>query len=170
MANILTELHQGSLPSNLEKTPRGDDREHVKAITLRSGRELATRGPPPVVREEGTKVVEQFSLEDQRPGEQPQEEKPIETSDGKKETEKQAATTEPYAPIPYPQRLRQNKLDKQFNKFMEVFKTLHINIPFVDALEHMPRYVKFMKDILSRKRRLSEFETVNFIEECSAIL
>ena len=53
---------------------------------------------------------------------------------------------------------------------MEVFKKLHINILFVDALEHMPSYVKFMKDILSRKRRLSDFETVNLIEECSTIL
>ena len=34
----------------------------------------------------------------------------------------------------------------------------------------MPSYVKFMKDILSKKRRLSDFETVNLTEECSAIL
>ena len=53
---------------------------------------------------------------------------------------------------------------------MEVFKKLHINIPFADALEQMPSYVKFMNDILSRKRRLSKFETMNLIEECSAIL
>ena len=53
---------------------------------------------------------------------------------------------------------------------MEVFKKMHINIPFTDALEQMPSYVKFMKDILSKKRRLSEFETMNLIEECSAIL
>ena len=53
---------------------------------------------------------------------------------------------------------------------MEVFKKLHINIPFVDALEQMPSYVKFMKDILSRKRRLLEFVIVNLTEECSAIL
>ena len=53
---------------------------------------------------------------------------------------------------------------------MEVFKKLHINIPFVDVLEQMPSYVKFMKDILSKKRRLSDFKTVNLIEECSAIL
>ena len=53
---------------------------------------------------------------------------------------------------------------------MEVFKKLCINIPFADALERMPSYVKFMKDILSRKRRLSEFETMNLIKECSAIL
>ena len=58
MANILTERQQGSLPSNLEKNPRGDGMEHVKAITLRIGRELATRGPPPAVREEGTEAVE----------------------------------------------------------------------------------------------------------------
>ena len=34
----------------------------------------------------------------------------------------------------------------------------------------MPDYVKFMKDRLSRKGRLSDFETVNLTEECSAIL
>ena len=69
MANILTERQQGSLLSNSEKNPRGDGKEHVKASTLRSGRELATRGPPPVVREEETEVAEQFSLENQRPKE-----------------------------------------------------------------------------------------------------
>ena len=44
MANILTKRQQGSLPSNSEKNPRGEGKEHVKAITLRIGRELATRG------------------------------------------------------------------------------------------------------------------------------
>ncbi|XP_022872663.1 uncharacterized protein LOC111391644 [Olea europaea var. sylvestris] len=34
----------------------------------------------------------------------------------------------------------------------------------------MPSYVKFMKDILSNKRRLEEYETVALTEECSAIL
>ena len=53
---------------------------------------------------------------------------------------------------------------------MEVFKKLHINIPFSNVLEQMPSYVKFMKDILSKKRRLSDFEIVNLTEECSVIL
>ena len=60
--------------------------------------------------------------------------------------------TEPAIPIRYPHRLKKSKLDKQFTKFMEVFKKLHINIPFADALEQMPSYVKFMKDILSEKK------------------
>ena len=76
------------MQSNLEKSPRGDGKEHVKAITLRSGRELATRGPLPVVREDKTNVVEQFSSKDQRKGKQPQEEKLAEIPDVKKETEK----------------------------------------------------------------------------------
>ena len=64
MANILTERQQGSLPSNLEKNSRSEGKEHVKAITLRNGRELATQGQPPVVREEETEVVDQFSPKD----------------------------------------------------------------------------------------------------------
>ena len=59
---------------------------------LRNGKELATWGPPLIVRKEETEVVEQFSPEDRRQEEQPQEEKPTETPDGKKETEKQVAT------------------------------------------------------------------------------
>ncbi|XP_062112528.1 uncharacterized protein LOC133823699 [Humulus lupulus] len=72
--------------------------------------------------------------------------------------------------IPYPQRLQKNRLGKQFAKFLEVFKRLHINIPFAETLEQMPSYVKFMKEILSKKRKMEDNETVALIEECSAIL
>ena len=34
----------------------------------------------------------------------------------------------------------------------------------------MPSYVKFMKEILSNKRRLEEYEILALIEECGAIL
>ncbi|PIN16592.1 DNA-directed DNA polymerase [Handroanthus impetiginosus] len=40
----------------------------------------------------------------------------------------------------------------------------------VKALEQIPSYVKFMKDILSKKRRLGDYETVALTEECSAII
>lgn len=32
----------------------------------------------------------------------------------------------------------------------------------------MPSYVKFLKDILSKNKRLGEFETVALTQECSA--
>ncbi|KAJ9541561.1 hypothetical protein OSB04_028067 [Centaurea solstitialis] len=41
--------------------------------------------------------------------------------------------------IPYPQRLRNQKEEIQFKKFLDVFKQLHINIPLVEAIEQMPR-------------------------------
>ena len=53
---------------------------------------------------------------------------------------------------------------------MDIFKKLHINIPYAKALEKMSGYVRFMKDILSKKRKLGDYETVALLEECSAIL
>ncbi|XP_073130778.1 uncharacterized protein [Henckelia pumila] len=52
----------------------------------------------------------------------------------------------------------------------EIFKKLHINIPFAEALAQMPSYAKFLKEILSNKRKLVDFETLKLSEECSAIL
>ena len=147
--------------------PRREGNEHVKVVTLRSGRELAVPGQPPVIGEVETEAVTLTNKNDKIEREQPQEKKSVEEET---EAKDQPTMTEPKVPIPYPQRLKKNKLDKKFTKLMEVFKKLHINIPFADALEHMPSYVKFMKDILSKKKRLSDFETVNLTEECSAIL
>ncbi|KAI3709612.1 hypothetical protein L2E82_39378 [Cichorium intybus] len=73
-------------------------------------------------------------------------------------------------PIPYPHRLKKYKDDQQFAKFLEVFKKLQINIPFADALAQMPSYVKFLKDILSNKRKIEKQATVALTEECSAII
>ncbi|PIN10844.1 DNA-directed DNA polymerase [Handroanthus impetiginosus] len=50
------------------------------------------------------------------------------------------------------------------------FKKLHINILFAEAFEQMPSYVKFMKDILSKKRRLGDYEMVTLTEEYSVII
>ena len=37
-------------------------------------------------------------------------------------------------PLPFPQRLKQAKIDEQFIRFVNMFKKLEINIPFVEAL------------------------------------
>ena len=100
------------MPSNSKVNPGGEGKEYVKAITLRSGRELATPGQPPVVREVETEIVDHFNHKNQMQGEQPQEKKSVENSDEMKETEKQAVTNEPSALVPYPQHLKKNKLDK----------------------------------------------------------
>ena len=51
-----------------------------------------------------------------------------------------------------------------------MLKQLHIDIPFMEALEQMPNYVKNFKDILTNKRKLEEFETVVLTLKCSRML
>ena len=57
------------------------------------------------------------------------------------------------------------KLDQQFGKFLEVIKKLYINV-----LSQMPSCAKFLKEILSNKRKLEEHEIVAFTEECNAAI
>ncbi|XP_057989123.1 uncharacterized protein LOC131172194 [Hevea brasiliensis] len=88
-----------------------------------------------------------------------------------KEEEENYVPPPPYKPpLPYPQRFQKVKLDKQFSKFLEVLKKLYINIPITDAIFQMPSYAKFLKEILSTKRRLEDYEIVALTEECGAPL
>jgi len=51
-----------------------------------------------------------------------------------------------------------------------MLKKLHVNVPFLDALSQMPLYVKFSKEILSKKRKVDEHGTVALVEECSIVV
>ena len=86
-----------------------------------------------------------------------------------KETEKDNQTYIPlpsHKPlIPYPQRLRQTKLDNQYEKFIKLIQKLHVEIPFTEAIIQMPSYAKFLKDILTNKRKLDDPKPL----ECNAI-
>ncbi|KAL5563299.1 hypothetical protein UlMin_033046 [Ulmus minor] len=146
ISKLLTERAQGALPSNTERNPR----EEAKAITLRSGKELEkSKEASKQVIEEDTSVPKDQDA----------------TTTIEKPLPKPSSNA-----IPFPQRLRKKNLDKQFSKFIDIFKSLHINLPFVDMLEQMPKYAKFLKEVLSNKRRLEANEKVMLTEECSAIL
>ena len=41
-----------------------------------------------------------------------------------------------------------------------MFKQRHIRIPFAEALAQMPKYAKFMKEILRNKRKLEDHEII----------
>ncbi|KAL5567270.1 hypothetical protein UlMin_030434 [Ulmus minor] len=151
ISKLLAERTQGALPSNTEKNPR----EHVNAISLRSGKEL---DPPKQVGQQVSTVVQ-----------------PIQgaTSDLKNQSNDSISIPKSFpssSTVPFPQRLRKQKLDNQFSKFLNIFKSLHINLPFVDMLEQMPKYAKFLKDILSNKRKLEECEAIALTEETTALL
>ena len=70
-----------------------------------------------------------------------QHEKPVEKGKLQKKEEVRVYVS----PVPFPQRLHKSKIDDQFFKFLNMFKKIEVNIPFVEALTQMPHYAKFMK-------------------------
>ncbi|KAL4303062.1 hypothetical protein GQ457_10G009490 [Hibiscus cannabinus] len=90
--------------------------------------------------------------------------------DNKKTEEQHVNTTSSVVPKPareeirppraFPQRLKKHKEDLQFQKFVSMLEQFHINIPFLEAIEQVPFYAKFLKDICTKKRRAESYETI----------
>jgi len=53
---------------------------------------------------------------------------------------------------------------------MGILKRVQINIPFTEALEQMPTYAKFMKELLTKKRKFNDQEIVELEVGCNAII
>ncbi|KAJ9173786.1 hypothetical protein P3X46_016890 [Hevea brasiliensis] len=139
----------GKLPSQPEMNPR----EHCKVVTLRSRRTLVQPEVEPT--EETMEKSKDQAEKNEEEAKKDQEE----------EGRKTKRLLEPYQPpLPFPQRFQKAKLDKQFGKFLEVLQKLDINIPFTEALSQMPSYTKFLKEILSKKRKLEDYETLEIGE------
>nr|GEW44588.1 hypothetical protein [Tanacetum cinerariifolium] len=81
----------------------------------------------------------------------------------------------PYQPpIPYPSRLNKEKLqdkaDIQIHSFFKMFKKLYFNISLAEALAHMPKFAKMVKDLLSNKEKILEPSNTPLNKNCSAVL
>ncbi|KAI3510680.1 hypothetical protein L1887_17812 [Cichorium endivia] len=160
----LAENQSTRIPGNLPSQPEKNPREQCQAVHLRSGKVLL---PDP-----SRDTIEKEVIEEKVDEEIEMETPPTIEDKGETTTDsKDKRKVKDYSPpIPYPHRLKKYKDDQQFAKFLEVFKKLQINIPFADALAQMPSYVKFLKDILSNKRKIEEQATIALTEECSAII
>src|SRR3954470_4209847 len=88
----------------------------------------------------------------------------------KSSREKMASNVIPSQHLPYPHAPSKKDHVRQYARFMDIFKQLQINIPFSEAIAQMPKYAKFMKDILTRKKRPEEEEVVILDAQCSAII
>ncbi|CAL1395552.1 unnamed protein product [Linum trigynum] len=61
-------------------------------------------------------------------------------------------------------------MEAEFGNFSSMLRKLHVQVPFMEALSLMPKYAKFLKELLSKKQRLSELAIVELSEECSVVL
>ncbi|KAD5803341.1 hypothetical protein E3N88_14701 [Mikania micrantha] len=177
IAKMLDERQGGSFSGNTEANPKG----HVKAVTTRSGRggEKGVEKSPDVDVEEP--VDEEIELEtpdrvhqmlgpaSTAPvGESSFEKKGVEAE--KKKMEEKRTPEVDISRLPYPARALQQKYAQEYGHFLEMFKQLKINLPFVEALQHMPKYAKFLKDLLSNKKKLESLSTVTLGARCSALV
>ncbi|GJV78477.1 reverse transcriptase domain-containing protein [Tanacetum coccineum] len=165
--NTASTSGSGSLPSNTVANPRGD----MKAITTRSG--VSYDGPsippppsslPKVVEHEPevTKDTVQPSTENIQPPEvQTQNDEPV-----------VAPKTKPT--IPYPSRINKEKLREKDDllalKFMEIFRNLHFELSFADALLHMPKFAPMFRKLLNNKDKIIDLIKTPVNENCSAVI
>jgi hypothetical protein len=150
MANTLNRREEGKLPSQPVVNPKGlymvneeTSHQHVQSITtLRSGnlvdnqvgekKDEHIKVPETLQKDKGKQVINDTS------------------ADPSSET--------PYVPrAPFPERLKApshfGKQGEKIQVMMEVFKQVKINIPLLDAIQQVPAYAKFLKDLCTQKRK-----------------
>ncbi|XP_047179301.1 uncharacterized protein LOC124846130, partial [Vigna umbellata] len=67
------------------------------------------------------------------------------------------------------ERKERNEKEKQYGRFMEIFKQLEITMPLTEALQQIPAYAKHMKQFLKEKKYIDK-EKIEVQGNCSAIL
>ncbi|GJR01933.1 reverse transcriptase domain-containing protein [Tanacetum coccineum] len=166
-SNAASTSGSGSLPSNTVANPKGD----VKAITTRSGASYdgpqvpsPTSSLPKEVENETdvTKDTVLPSTEDIQPSR-------VQTNDQSDELVV-AQKTKPT--LPYPSRANKEKLREKDDllalKFMEIFRNLHFELSFADALLHMPKFAPMFRKLLNNKDKIIELIKTS-MDECLAL-
>ncbi|GKD88766.1 hypothetical protein Tco_1364273, partial [Tanacetum coccineum] len=73
--------------------------------------------------------------------------------------------------VPFLSRLKNQKKDDEDEKFLSIFKHIHINLPFLEVVFHMLKEAKVLKDLLSHKGKLEKVaSSVKLSEECSTVI
>ncbi|KAL4309441.1 hypothetical protein GQ457_01G012510 [Hibiscus cannabinus] len=159
-AQMLSARPQGNLPSNIE-VARGPSHEQCKVISHQNEADTYIETVPS---KEAQVNKDELAVDATT--------SPNSVASHAKSTkfDKVCKSEEIRLPPPFPQRLRKQKNEYQFKKYLDILKKFHINLPLVEAIEQMPNFAKFLKDIVCKKKKVNEFETVALTEKCVAIL
>ncbi|GJV89897.1 reverse transcriptase domain-containing protein [Tanacetum coccineum] len=149
----------------LHYQPPQSRNEHVNVVFTRSGNSY---NPPVNSNDQQTNPENPINFdnsdkEDEEPTPQPkiQNPKPV----------KETTLPKPYKPkISYPQRLRKEKMEAQYGKFLDVIRAVRINVPLIDVLAGMPNYGKFLKELISNKHKIEQISAAFLSDESSAMI
>ncbi|XP_057755989.1 uncharacterized protein LOC130975181 [Arachis stenosperma] len=139
-------------PSDTEKNPRGEAKkvrwEDCKMVTT-SGQEAEDK------QSKLSKQPEDNSTEE-------------EDRDHQEPKISQQELLKLYAP--FPQLLNGAVGKRIYSRFLDLFASLHVNIPFIKAIQQMPAFIKYMKELLPMKSSIKGGQTTVMNKECSALI
>ncbi|GJR50277.1 reverse transcriptase domain-containing protein [Tanacetum coccineum] len=137
----------GSLPSSTQPNPKGSSSKPYQ--------------PPQARNEHVNAVFTKDEDEESTPQPKSQTPKPV----------KQMPIPKPYkTKISYPQRLRKEKMEAHYGKFLNMIRVIRINVPLVDVLAGMPNYGKFLKELVSNKHKLGQISSAFLSDESTAMI
>ncbi|KAM1185754.1 hypothetical protein ACFX2G_015334 [Malus domestica] len=168
---------QGRLPSSTIANPKGGF-ESAKAIMLRSGKQVGTAPPPS---KSAPNKVEEVIIEEEEQGlatarkEVPLPQvsmapKPSNLPNKGTTVSNSIPTNDFPLNVPFPSRFKQTKKEEAEKDILETFRKVQVNIPLLDAIKQVPRYAKFLKELCTTRKRISNKEVVQVSENVSAVL
>ncbi|CAN6544183.1 unnamed protein product [Malus baccata var. baccata] len=165
---------QGRLPSSTVVNPKGGF-ETAKAIMLRSGKQVgADSNTSKSSQDEEDKLLKEeaqrakpTAKDDQTLPPPPSPPKP---SPSTKVSPNSTFSSSIPLNVPFPSRFRQSKKEEAEKDILETFRKVQVNIPLLDAIKQVPRYAKFLKELCTTRRRISNKEVVQVSENVSAVL
>ncbi|XP_057756008.1 uncharacterized protein LOC130975203 [Arachis stenosperma] len=147
-----------SFPSDTEKNPRGETKkvrwEDCKMITISDKRSVEEVHTQTEYFQDNPK--EKYEGRNQAPHPTHMEEL------------KKGETLNPHAP--FPQRLKAGVARRMYSRFLDMFASLDVNLPFIKALQQMPSFIKYIKELLAKKSSLKGGQTIKMNRECSALI
>ncbi|XP_015960980.1 uncharacterized protein LOC107484943 [Arachis duranensis] len=147
---------QASTSSGLPSQPQPNPKGSINAITLRSGTKLDEIGvvttslSEEAHNEEMGYDVEVMKDEEKNVAQGEEEQLKVKESKWKNPLE------EPM-PIPFPTLAKKAKKQEELDPNMvEIFKNVEVTVPFFQAIQQVPKYAKFLKDVCTHKDKISE--------------
>ncbi|XP_015970328.1 uncharacterized protein LOC107493792 [Arachis duranensis] len=157
--------NQPSSSSNLPSQPQPNPKGSLNAITLWS-RTTLEEIPPRILEDiHEEEVIVEAPHEEEEVGKRHEDERV-----NLKEPKRKALVDESI-PIPFPSMVKKAKKTLEFDmNMLQVFKKVEVTIPLLDAIQQIPKYTKFLKDLCTHKDRIGELETLSLGSSISSLM
>nr|XP_025625334.1 uncharacterized protein LOC112717551 [Arachis hypogaea] len=161
---------QASTSSSLPSQPQPNPKGSINAITLRSGTmldknvDISAKASEKTNNDEVGEEVEMTKGEDENVDRS--EEEPPKVKEPKRKT-----LLEEPSPIPFPTLVKKAKKQEDLDPtLVEVFKKVEVTVHLFQAIQQVPKYAKFLKDVCTHKDKLGNVNKKPVDDSISSLL